>query len=104
MSDFQLTKLWLAQTFAMSKDALHVSIGLAVFLGVAMLFRLPLRSGRPLLAVLLAAIAGEAWDLYETWKADQTLLWGRSGHDVWMTLLWPTILFLLARWTRVLKR
>ena len=104
MSDFQLGKLWLVDMLAMSKDALHVFVGMAVFLLAAALLRRPLRDWRPLLVVLLAALAGEAWDLLETWQAGQALRWGRSGHDVFITSFWPAILFGLARWTRLLRR
>ena len=104
MSGFQLAKLWLVGQLGMAKDALHICIGLAVFLVVAALFRWPLRDVRPLAAVLLAAVAGEAWDLLDTWNAGQRLRWDRSWHDIWLTALWPAILFALARWTKLLRR
>jgi uncharacterized membrane protein YjdF len=104
MSDFQLAKLWLGGTLGMSKDALHISVGLVLFLLAAALLRRPLRDWRPLAVVLVAALAGEAWDLIETWRAGHRLRWDRSGQDVWITLLWPVLLFALARWTRLLGR
>lgn len=104
MSEFQQAKLWLADSVGLAKDALHIYVGLALFLLVAALFRLPLRDWRPLAAVFLAAAAGELWDLLDTAAAGQTLHWRRSWHDMWNTLFWPTMLFLLARHTRLLKR
>jgi hypothetical protein len=53
--------------------------------------------------VLLAALAGEAWDLVDTWRIGARPAWGRNWHDVWNTCFWPTILFLLARHTRLLR-
>jgi cell shape-determining protein MreD len=32
------------------------------------------------------------------------LAWGKSWHDLWNTLFWPSVLVLLARHTRALKR
>ena len=104
MSDFQLAKLWFAGSLGLAKDAVHVYVGLAVFLLVAAVFRLPLRDWRPLAAVFLAAVAGEVWDIFDTSRAGQRLRWDRSWHDIWNTMFWPAVLFALARFTRVLKR
>jgi hypothetical protein len=104
MGEFQAFKTWLVDYLDVSRDALHIFVGLAVFLLMALLFRLSLRDWRPLAAVLFAALAGEAWDLFESWRFDRAYRWDLGWHDVWMTLAWPAILFVLARWTRVLKR
>ena len=104
MSDFQLGKLWLVDMLAMSKDALHIFVGLTVFLVSAALLRRPLRDWRPVLAVLLVALAGEGWDLLETWQAGQVLRWSRSGHDVFITCFWPVVLFAIARRTSLMRR
>ena len=103
MSAFQETKLWLVATLGLSKDALHICVGLAVFLIAAAIFRARLRDAKPLAAVIVVALAGEAWDLIETWVAGEVLRWDRSWHDVWVTALWPAILFALARWTKMLR-
>ena len=104
MSAFQETKIWLSQILGLPKDALHIYVGLAVFLLTAILLRRPLRSLVPIGAAFAAALAGEAWDLYETWDAGQRLHWDRTWHDVWNTCFWPLILFLLARYTKLLRR
>ena len=104
MSDFQHVKLSLSQLLGLPKDALHIYVGLSVFLLAAILFRQPLRGRFPILAVLVAALAGEAWDIAETHMAGQRIAWARSWHDLWNTSFWPMVLFLLARFTRVLKR
>jgi len=104
MSGFQDAKLALVQLFGLPKDALHIYVGLAVFLLVAGLFRLPLRGWRPFAAVALVALAGEAWDLFDTHQAGRAMIWARSWHDVWNTCFWPLALTLVARYTRLLKR
>ena len=104
MSGFQQAKIWLADWAGLPKDALHIYVGLTVFLLAAALLRRPLRDWRPLAAVLLVALAGEAWDLIDTRRAGAAAAWARSWHDVWNTCFWPVVLFLLARYTRLLRR
>lgn len=104
MSGFQQAKVALAQWAGLPKDALHIYVGLAVFLLAAALLRAPLRSWKPITAVILAALAGEAWDIFETRQAGQPIRWDRNWHDVWNTCLWPAVLFLLARYTSLLGR
>ena len=104
MSAFQEAKLALLAFVGLPKDALHIYVGLIVFLGAAALFRRPLSSWLPLGAVLLAALGGELWDVIDTRNAGRDVAWWRNWHDVWNTLFWPAVLFLLARSTRVLRR
>ena len=104
MSGFQELKIWLTQVIGLPKDALHIYVGLTVFLLAAILLRRPLRSLVPIAAALAAASAGEAWDLYDSWRAGERLRLDRSWHDVWNTCFWPFVLFLLARYTRLLRR
>ncbi len=104
MSQFQQSKIWLLQMFGLPKDALHIYVGLIVFFAAAALFRWPLRSWKPLGAVLVAALAGEAWDVVDTLNIGGKPQWLRNWHDVWNTCFWPAVLFLLARHTRLLSR
>jgi hypothetical protein len=103
MSGFQEAKLWIAHSVGLPKDALHIYVGLTVFLLAAALMRRSLGDWRPLAAVLVVALAGEAWDLADTWRAGQEPAWLRNWHDVWNTSFWPAILFLLARYTRLIR-
>lgn len=104
VSPFQHAKIWLTQLMGLPKDALHIYVGLAVFLLAAVLSRKPIRSWLPFTAVVLAALAGELWDVIDTYRAGQRIQWWRNWHDIWNTCFWPLVLFLLARYTRVLKR
>ena len=104
MSDFQVAKLWLVDQLGIAKDGLHICVGLAVFLLAAAIFRRPLGDWRPLAAVLIVAVGGEVWDLVDSSRAGERLRWDRSWHDLWLTALWPFILFALARWTRFFRR
>ena len=104
MSDFQVGKLFLIHLTGLPRDALHIYVGLSVFLLAALLARRPLKDKLPILAALLVALAGEFWDLTDEARAHQPLAWGKSWHDIWNTMFWPAVLFLLARFTRLLKR
>jgi hypothetical protein len=104
MTHFQQAKLWLIDATGLPRDALHIYVGLAVFLLCAALFRLPLRSWKPLAAVVVLALAGEIWDAFETWNSGRRASLAGNWHDVWNTCFWPAVLSVLARYTRVLKR
>ncbi len=104
MGAFQQVKSALVDLVGLPRDALHIYVGLAVFLAAAALLRRPLGSWVPIAAVLAAALLGEAWDLLETRAAGARAHLDRNWHDVWNTCFWPAVLFLLARHTRLLSR
>jgi cell shape-determining protein MreD len=104
VGDFQSVKLMLLDLFGLGKDALHIYVGMTVFLATALVFRLPLRDWRPLAAVFLAAVAGEILDLFESLAPNERPSWRANWHDIWNTMFWPTLLCLLSRWPAVLKR
>ncbi|NNM76155.1 hypothetical protein HJG53_04430 [Sphingomonas sp. ID1715] len=104
MSPLQQVKWLLVDNLHLSKDALHIYVALTLFLGSALLLRWPLKSWRPWLLVLAAAVAGEAWDLRDSVVYGTPIDLFANAKDVANTLFWPTVLMLLARRTRVLKR
>jgi hypothetical protein len=104
VSVLQSAKLLLMEASNLGKDALHVYVGLAVMLLVVIAFKRSLSDWRPLAAVALASVAGEVWDVIDTWSHGGSPRWDANWKDIWNTLFWPTILFGLARFTKVLKR
>lgn len=88
----------------LGKDALHVYVGMAVMLLVVIGFKRSMGDWRPLAAVAFASVAGEVWDVIDTFSHGGTPRWDANWKDIWNTMFWPTILFGLARFTRVLKR
>lgn len=104
MSGYQGFKLGLQSYLHLAKDALHVHVGLIVFLGSALIFRWSLKSWKPWLIAVAAAVAGEVWDLRDTLVRDAPLQLAGQAKDLVSTILWPTLLVLLARYTKVLKR
>lgn len=78
------------------EELLHVHFGLLIFVTVAIVFRRRMHSNWPVAWVWAFALANEAVDFfafgYEPWP---------SLLDVVNTVLWPTILYLVARRRRV---
>jgi hypothetical protein len=104
VSVLQSAKLVLMELTNLGKDALHIYVGMGVMLVVAIGFKRSLSDWRPLAAVALASVAGEIWDVIDTFSHGGRPRWDANWKDIWNTMFWPTILFGLARFTRVLKR
>jgi hypothetical protein len=98
---FQSLKLAILAITHLSRDALHVYVGMTVFLLAALVFRRPLRSWLPLLAVFVVAALVEAVDLRDDLATRGRLRWIASTHDLINTMFWPAVLMFLARWTRL---
>ena len=96
-STLQAAKLWLVDVSGLAKDALHIHVGLLVFFAVALALKKPLRSPLPWLAVLAAALLGEALDRRDDRAGGGLWRWQASVHDIINTLFWPTLILLLAR-------
>ena len=81
-------------------DALHVHIGILAQMLVALVLRRSIASPWPWLILLMAAAANEWFDLtYEIWPPHHRALQFQSSiHDVWNTMLIPTLLLVLSRW------
>ena len=102
-SGIQALKLHLVYSTGLSKDALHIYVGLIVFFLSAILFRKPLRAALPLTMVSVAALAGEAVDAWDDIASAGHWQVGASVHDMLNTMFWPVILCLLAKFTKVLR-
>lgn len=83
----------------LEKDALHIHVSLLVLFGAALAFRRPLSSRAPWLAALLVALTGEAVDYTSGGYGAHWL--GPAVHDLANTMFWPTLIWGLARFTRV---
>nr|WP_295890031.1 hypothetical protein [uncultured Devosia sp.] len=93
-------KTLLSETLGITKDALHVHIGLAIFLGVALVFRRSLASWIPWLALLAFELANESMDILYWNGSGIGLDLGDSPKDIVNTMFWPTVVLLVARWVR----
>jgi hypothetical protein len=89
---YQVFKIWLLSVADLSHDALHMHFGLGILVIVRLLWRG--RSGWLLAwcTVLGFAVIGEIFD----WRAEQlvggTVPPGAHWHDLWNTMIWPTVL------------
>ncbi len=100
LGPFQSAKLWVREMAGLEKDTLHVLTGLLVFVLVMLIFRKKPWQKMPLAAAALAALAGEAWDLYELIEirdyAWADVPWNYLTHDLWVTTIFPAGIFLMA--------
>lgn len=95
---FQALKTDLLAATGLSKDALHVYIGLAIFVAVRLAWR---RRGGWVLAwctALAFALAGEWLDLRGETIRGALQPDSAHWHDIWNTMFWPTVLLAIGRW------
>ena len=104
MSWLQQAKLWLVDHVGLAKDALHIYVALALFLGAAALFKWRIGGWRPWLVVLVAALTGEIWDIRDRAVGGVPQQYWANWHDIWNTLFWPSVLMALARYSQILRR
>jgi len=98
-SAVQAAKLAIVAVTGLAKDALHIYVGLAVFLLILALWPGGRRTWWPLLAVVLVAIGGELFDLQDDLVSLGYWRWSASLHDVLNTVFWPAVLSAAMRWT-----
>lgn len=103
MSPLQEAKWFLIGATGLSKDALHIYVGLGVLFAAALPGRWRVGDWQPLVAVLLVAMAGELWDLLDNIRTNVPMQWQGHVKDILNTLFWPAALTLLAR-TRLFRR
>jgi hypothetical protein len=94
--DWEQVKNAISIWTGLERDALHIYAAILVQVLAAAALRRSLASPLPWLVVLVAALSNEVLDTYrdglvEAWEQAASL------HDLWNTMLVPTILALLAR-------
>jgi hypothetical protein len=89
-------KLIIAEFTGVSKDALHVLVGLIGVVVLAALLRRSLGSALPALIVLGVELLNEAVDRMEVWK--DRPMWPGSVKDIALTMAAPVILLIAVRW------
>ncbi|HYJ29898.1 MAG TPA: hypothetical protein VEW25_06100 [Allosphingosinicella sp.] len=88
----------------LERDALHIHAALFLYLIAMGLFRQSRRSRIPWLIVFFAELANEGHDVYYNWGEDPDWILEGAVKDLWNTLLWPTVLLLVGRYTDWFKR
>lgn len=102
--DYAAIKLAIEQYSGLEKDALHVHAALLLYLIAMLIFRQTRRSRIPWLFVLFIELANEALDLRRHYLAHGSLAWDESLKDMWNTMLWPTVLLFIGRYTTLFQR
>jgi hypothetical protein len=104
MSSWHQGKLFVEHTTAINHDALHVIVGVLVWLVVGGITRRPLASLRPWLWLLAIIGWNETVDLWvERWP-DPGMQYGEGAKDVLLTMFLPTVLALAVRFAPGLFR
>lgn len=90
-------KARLIELTSLSKDVLHVHVGLIVFFAAMLLLRRKLGDWWPWTIVLAVTLLGEVWDVRDRWAAGLAADPGGHLQDILNTLFWPTALTLAFR-------
>jgi hypothetical protein len=97
MMSWYETKMFIEHASIVTSDALHVIVGVLIWILIAMLLRRPLTDWLPLLLLAVLLIFNETVDLWvERWP-DAAMQYGESAKDVLLTLTLPLVLMVLAR-------
>jgi hypothetical protein len=91
----------LSATLHLSRDALHVHIGLIIFLAGAAILRGDRRFEISFLGLLALCLAGEVADVSRAWGEVHGPNWLGSAKDIVSTMFWPAA-WLLA-WPQALR-
>ncbi|HEY0625462.1 MAG TPA: hypothetical protein VGD10_01890 [Allosphingosinicella sp.] len=103
MDTFLQFKTWIEQYSGLERDALHIHGALFLYILAMVLFRQSRRSRFPWLFVLGLELMNEAADLYQQASTGEPPRWGASLKDLWNTMLWPTVLLLIGRYTNLFQ-
>ena len=100
-SQYQRMKIELLSILELSKDAVHVYIGVGCLLLTLVLMRRV--RWKALLPGLVVSLAMETVDLRDNWRDDERFHWKASLHDVLNTNALPVVLVALLRrkWIRL---
>ena len=103
--DWYQFKLLVEHSTGVSMDALHILVGVLIQLLVAVLLKSSVARWRPLLAVLVLVLVNEVNDfLVDVWP-DTGMQLGEALKDIVLTMLIPTLIFVVARrWPQLLTQ
>ena len=103
---FYNLKHYIVELTGLERDALHIYIGIMVYVAVIALLRRYMRSSKAallaLIAVTVVTLIGEYLDLRQQVDFGLEMRFGDSIHDTINTCFWPYALYALGRWTTLL--
>ena len=90
-------KIFIEHASIVSSDALHILVGVGIWVIAGLVLRRSLDSWLPLLVVLAAIIYNEGVDLWvERWP-DAGMQYGESAKDFLLTMTVPVVLLIMIR-------
>lgn len=95
----QSLKLAIVSATGLSKDALHIYVGITIFLVARLVYRKYANTFLPVAAVAAVACIGEFLDMRDDINSLGYWRWGASLHDVVNTAFWPFVLSIFMRRT-----
>jgi len=101
---YNALKTDLAEFLGITKDALHIHIGLAIFFGLAVLLKRSPSSLLPWLGVLGFELLNELMDIFHWHAGAFSFELGDSLKDIVNTMAWPTIALFGFRLAEARKR
>lgn len=93
---FRDSKEWVIAALELSRDALHIHVGLALYLTLLLLARRWLAGWGIWLLVLALTLLGEVADYLVLRQGGLAFHPAVHLHDLWNTMFWPTVLAALA--------
>ena len=99
MSEYQNAKLIILSILEISKDAIHIHIGLIVFFAAVVLWRKGAIDARCLVPAVIVASLMEMLDLRDEYSSLGRIRMAAvtaSIHDMLNTLFWPVVIVVLA--------
>jgi hypothetical protein len=104
MTSWYEGKLFIEHALAINHDALHVIVGVLIWLVLGLVMRRPITSLRPWLWLLAVILWSEAADLWAERWPHPGMQYGEGAKDVLLTMFLPTLLLLAARFRPQLFR
>lgn len=91
-------KLFIEHAVAINHDALHIIIGVLLWLGVAFVIRRPVSAWLPWAWLLAFILWNETVDLWVEQWPNPGQQYGEGAKDVLLTMFLPTVLMFAVRW------
>lgn len=83
---------------------IHVHVGLALWVLLAIITRKRISSIVPLLILWLVVGMTEIFDISTQWPVRQNWVWQHAASDMSQSLTWPTIIWAISFWQETLDR
>jgi hypothetical protein len=101
LTQYQEFKLIVVNLTGLSKDAIHIYVGLFSFFATVTILKKVKVDSSTLIPVFIIALLMEAVDLIGNYQTMDSMYWDNSIHDLVNTLFWPMAIVLLARFKKL---